>query len=275
MSNGKRPPIITGLVVCFVFLTLLTVVGFMIPWRPVVATEEGAGIDSVITFLLFVTGVLVIVGHVVLIRFLLRAKDSQETAYVRPSVKVEWMWSIIPVAVMVLVAEAGVLLVGSATWDKLYVERAENPLIVEIAGKQFEWLVRYPGKDGKFGTYDFREVNGVDNPLGLLEEDDNSLDDVFSRNVLVLPVGRPVAIRLRTYDVIHSFFVPEFRVKQDLIPGFDTEVRFTPTLVGEYELACAELCGYGHYEMGGKVLVVEPSEFESWLAGREVYFPEE
>ncbi len=275
MENGKRPPIVTGLVVCFALFTLLTVVGFMLPWRPTVATEEGAGIDAVITFLLFATGILIVIGHVVLIRFLLRAKDNQEEAYVRPAPKVEWMWSIIPVGLMMLLAEAGVLVVGSSTWDMIYVERAEDPVIVEVVGKQFEWLIRYPGVDGKYGNYDFKWVDGVDNPMGLDEDDPAAADDIFSRNVMVIPVGRRARISLRTHDVIHSFFVPEFRLKQDLIPGFGTEIRFTPTRKGEYELTCAELCGLGHYKMRGVVRVVDPAEYESWLAQRETYFPED
>ncbi|MHC4954812.1 MAG: cytochrome c oxidase subunit II [Planctomycetota bacterium] len=275
MENGKRPPIIRGLIVFFALITIFAVVGFMLPLRSEVASEEGKGIDAVITYLLWATGALVIIGHVVLIRFLLVGRDKQAAPYHRPPAKVEWMWGLIPVLVMMLVAEAGVLVVGNPTWDKLYVERAEDPLDVEVVGKQFEWLIRYPGKDGTYGKYDFAEVHGEDNPMGLVESDDAAADDVFSRNVLYLPLGRPVRIKMRTHDVIHSFFVPEFRVKQDIIPGFETELRFTPTRVGEYELVCTELCGLGHYTMRGVVHVVEPAEFEAWLAKREIYFPED
>jgi len=271
MEKRKPPTIIVALVVCFALFTILTVIGFAIPWRSEIASEEGRGIDSVITYLLFATGALVVFGHVILIRFLLKGRDDQDEAYVRPPPKVEWMWGIIPVIVMMLLAEAGVLVVGAATWDKLYVDKPTDPVVLEVVGKQFEWLVRYPGADNTYGAYDFKWVDGADNPLGLDEDDDAGLDDIISRNVIYLPRGRTAQIRLRTHDVIHSFFVPDFRVKQDVIPGFPTEIRFTPTLNGIYELACTELCGLGHYKMRGLVHVVEPAEYEAWLKARPTF----
>ena len=265
MESGSRPRIVTGLVAFFALITIVTVIGFALPWRSEVASEEGKGIDAVITYLLITTGLLVIVGHIVLIRFLWHGRDTNP--YTRPTARVEWLWGIIPVVIMMVLSEAGVLVVGAPTWDALYVHRADNPVILEVVGKQFEWIVRYPGKDGKFGAYDFKWVDGTDNPLGLDEDDENAQDDIISAQ-LYLPVGRPVRIRLRTHDVLHSFFVPDFRVKQDLVPGFPTEVRFTPTKTGEYELACTELCGLGHYTMNTQVQVVEPEEFAKWLASR-------
>jgi cytochrome c oxidase subunit 2 len=107
--------------------------------------------------------------------------------------------------------------------------------------------------------------------MGLDDRDAAALDDIVKRNVLHLPAGRPVVIRLRSYDVIHSFFVPAFRVKQDLIPGFPTRLQFTPTRVGEYELACAELCGLNHFQMRGQVKVVEPAAYEAWLVEQAKY----
>jgi len=271
MENRKPPRIIVALVAFFAIFTILSVIGFAVPWRSEVASEEGQGIDSVITYLLFATGALVVLGHAILIRFLLKGRDDQKTAYVRPPAKVEWMWGIIPVIVMMILAEAGVLVVGASTWDKLYVERSADPVILEVVGKQFEWLIRYPGKDKTYGAYDFKYVDGVDNPMGLDEDDDAGMDDIISRNVIYLPRGRTAQIRLRTHDVIHSFFVPDFRVKQDVIPGFPTEIRFTPTVNGVYELACTELCGLGHYKMRGEVHVVDPAEYEAWLNKRPTF----
>jgi len=265
MEQRSRPPVVIGLIVFFGLITIVTVALFCLPWRSEVASEEGKGIDAVITYLLVATGLLVVLGHYVLIRFLWRGDGGKE--YTRPAARVEWMWGIIPVVLMLLLSEAGVLVVGAPTWKKLYVDRPADPLLVEVVGKQFEWIVRYPGKDGTFGPYDFKWVNGADNPLGLDEDDDLATDDVIAKE-LYLPVGRPVSIRLRTHDVIHSFFVPEFRVKQDLIPGFPTEVRFTPTRTGEFELACTELCGLGHYTMNTQVKVLEAAEFDQWLASQ-------
>ena len=144
---------------------------------------------------------------------------------------------------MLIVSEAGVLVVSGPVWESLYAEEPKNPVFLEVVGKQFEWYIRYPGKDGKFGESDLKRVNETDNLFGLDDFDDAAQDDIIKRGQICLPVGRPVVLRLRTYDVIHSFFVPEFRVKQDLLPGYPTRLKFTPMREGEFDLACAELCG--------------------------------
>jgi len=106
----------------------------------------------------------------------------------------------------------------------------------------------------------------VRNPLGLDKNDPAAKDDLFFRGVLRLPVNRAAAVRLRSHDVQHSFSVPAFRVKQDLIPGATTRTQFVPIVEGTYEIACAELCGLGHYKMSGTVIVMSQQEFDEWLA---------
>jgi cytochrome c oxidase subunit 2 len=264
---GDRPAVAKGLIVFFAVLTAITIVGFLIPWRRPVASTEGAGIDTTITYLLVVSGILVICGHAILIRFIWHSSRREEAAaYGRPSKRAEWAWSIIPVLLMTVLSEAGVLVVSGPVWDSIYAEKPENPVTLEVAGKQFEWYVRYPGKDGKFGTFDLKRVNETDNLFGLDDDDEAAQDDIVKRGQICLPLGRPVVIRLHTYDVIHSFFVPQFRLKQDLIPGYMTQIKFTPSREGEFDLACAELCGLGHYTMKGKVRVVKPEEYETWLS---------
>jgi cytochrome c oxidase subunit 2 len=262
---AARPAAAKALITFFAILASLTVFGFLVPWRREVASEEGRGIDLTITYLLVVAGVLVVGGHLVLIRFLWTSSAGGEVAYGRPSRHAEWLWSVVPVLLMTVLSEAGVLLVSGPVWDSLYVEAPEDPVVVEIAGKQFEWYVHYPGADGKLGEHVLKNVNESDNLFGLDDFDKAARDDVIKRGQLWLPVGRPAVLRLRTYDVIHSFFVPEFRVKQDLLPGHPTRIKFTPTREGVFDLACAELCGLGHYTMKGQVHVVKPEEFEAWL----------
>jgi cytochrome c oxidase subunit 2 len=266
-----RPKIAKALIAFFAVLAALTVLGFLLPWRREVASEEGSGIDRTITYLLVVAGILVVAGHAVLIRFIWKSSGGAEAAYGRPSRGAEWLWSIVPVLLMLAVSEAGVFLVSGPVWESIYAEAPKDPVILEVAGKQFEWYVHYPGADGKFGEVDLRRINETDNLLGLgmdkigFVTDEAAKDDIVKRSQLYLPVGRPVVIRLRTFDVIHSFFVPEFRLKQDLLPGYPTRIKFTPTREGVFELACAELCGLGHYKMRGEVHVVSPQEFEAWL----------
>ena len=258
----------TPLVAFFGLVALLSLVGFLVGWRLDVASEEGKGIDATITYLLIVTGLIMLAGHAVLCWFLWKSGKRDMPAYKRPSARTEWKWAIIPVFLMIALSEGGVLLVSGPVWDALYVEQPKDPVVVEVVGKQFEWFMHYPGKDGKFGRSAIELVEG-DNPVGIDEDDDNSLDDIYKRSMLVVPVGRPVVLRLWTRDVIHSFFVPQFRVKQDLIPGFKSRLKFTPTRTGVFELVCTELCGLGHYTMRGEVHVVEPEEYEAWLEAQE------
>ena len=154
---------------------------------------------------------------------------------------------------------------------------ANEALVVQVTGEQFAWNVHYAGPDGKFGRTDVKLIDSQSNSLGLDRNDPNAKDDVTNLNQLYLPVNRPIILRLRSKDVIHSFGVPEFRVKQDAIPGLTIPIWFVPTVTTEemrtrtgkpefqYEIACAQLCGLGHYRMRGFVTVQTAEEFQKWL----------
>lgn len=159
-----------------------------------------------------------------------------------------------------------IFVIGIPIWAHIKEElpKPENSTVVEITAEQFSWLIRYPGSDGKFGKKDAALVH-ANNPLGLDEQDPESKDDVVSVNQLVLPLGQPVLITLTAKDVIHSFFVPEFRIKQDAVPGMRVPVWVEPTASGRFELVCAQLCGTGHYAMKGEVLVVSLQEYSEWM----------
>jgi cytochrome c oxidase subunit II len=150
-------------------------------------------------------------------------------------------------------------------------------LVVEVTGEQFAWNIHYAGPDGKFGKTDIKLLDLQSNPLALDRDDPAAKDDVTTLNQLYLPVNKPIIVRLRSKDVIHSFGVPEFRVKQDAVPGLTIPIWFVPnvttadmrTRMGnaefEYEIACAQLCGLGHAKMRGFVTVVTADEFQKWL----------
>src|SRR5262245_31926821 len=143
---------------------------------------------------------------------------------------------------------------------------AENEaVVVRVTAEQFAWNVHYPGADGVFGRREVRLV-APDNLIGLDKTDPNAKDDIVTINQLNLPVDRPVLIHLSTKDVIHSFGLVEMRVKQDAIPGLDIPVWFIPNRIGEYELACSQLCGLGHFRMKGFVSVKSEADFRNWLA---------
>ena len=153
-----------------------------------------------------------------------------------------------------------------------------DALLVQVTGEQFAWNVHYAGDDGVFGRTDIKLLDLQSNPLGLDRTDPAAKDDVTTLNQLYLPVNKPVIVRLRSKDVIHSFGVPEFRVKQDAIPGLTIPIWFIPNVTTaemrsrtgkaefQYEIACAQLCGLGHARMRGFVTVQTAEEFQKWMA---------
>jgi cytochrome c oxidase subunit 2 len=150
-------------------------------------------------------------------------------------------------------------------------------LVVQVTGEQFAWNVHYPGPDGKFGRTDIKLLDLQSNPLGIDRSDPAAKDDVTTLNQLYLPVNKPIIVKLRSKDVIHSFGVPELRVKQDAIPGLTIPIWFVANVTTEemrtrlgkpefqYEIACAQLCGLGHYRMRGFVTVQTAEDFRKWM----------
>ena len=160
-------------------------------------------------------------------------------------------------------------------------------LVVHVTGEQFAWNVRYAGPDGVFGRTDIKLLDLTANPLGLDRSDPAAQDDVTTLNQLYLPANRPIIVKLRSKDVIHSFGVPEFRVKQDAIPGLTIPIWFVPNVTTaemrsrtgnpafQYEIACAQLCGLGHYRMRGFVTVLTGEEFQTWMEGEQAKLKEQ
>ena len=161
-----------------------------------------------------------------------------------------------------------------------HVPAETEALVVHVTAEQFAWNVRYAGPDRKFGKTDITLIDLQMNPLGVDRNDPDAKDDVVTLNQLYLPANRPVIVKLRSKDVIHSFGVPEFRVKQDAIPGLTIPVWFIPNVTTaemrarkgnadfQYEIACAQLCGLGHYRMRGFVTVLSADEFQKWMDER-------
>lgn len=159
---------------------------------------------------------------------------------------------------------AAMLAPGLIVW-KQFVTVPDDATEVEVFAQQWNWSFRLPGEDGRLGTSDARLISG-ENPLGVNPHDSFGQDDVIVElSDLYLPVDRPVKMMLRSIDVLHNFYVPEFRAKMDMVPGMVTFFWFTPTRTGEFEVLCAELCGVGHGFMRGYVQVVEESEYQVWL----------
>ena len=161
-----------------------------------------------------------------------------------------------------------ILLVGFSIplWAKVVVQtpsEAEST-VVRVVAQQFQWNCHYPGPDGIFGQVSVDSMDDATNPIGLMRSDPSGKDDVWTINQLHLPVNKPALVYLTSKDVIHSFALNEMRVKQDIIPGMRIPVAWTPTVTGEYEIACAQLCGLGHYRMRGFMTIHTPETFKAW-----------
>lgn len=264
--DGRR---LYGIALSVAFLAVLGT-GVLLatrPWFPPVGSDHGVGVQRMLLYTLGATGLFFVLGHLALAyivgRFSLRPASRVEAG---PSSSGRWeRWLALgPAVVMALIAEGGVLALGLPVWGIYYGTPPEDALTVEVTGRQFFWVVRYPGPDGRFGRTEPALVR-ADNPIGLDVRDPAARDDVVLLNEWHVPVGRPVRALLRSLDVIHSLYLREFRVKQDAVPGMTISVWFTPRTTGTYEIACNHVCGLGHYRMRGFLYVDEPAAFEEWL----------
>lgn len=215
---------------------------------PEPASNLGAEIDSIYYLILIITGIIFVVVEVALVWFLIRyrRRDGRRAEYSHGNKTAEIVWTVIPFVLVLFIAYT-----SNGVWLKAKLADREDgaptdAIPMRVMAKQFEWNVSYPGPDGR-----------LDTP-----------DDFIVRNQLHVPVDRAVRIELGSEDVIHSFFLPDLRVKQDAVPGMVIPVWFEATKSGEYDWACAELCGLGHYRMRAKVTVHEAEAFEEWQANQ-------
>ncbi len=233
-------------------------------WLPPLASEHGAGIDAMINFTLTATGGLILLGHIVLGLFVWKFSRQDKITFRLAGPRMERRWSLAVALLVAAIAEGGVLVIGLPVWAKVYdTASPANALIIEVTTEQFAWNVRYAGPDGVFGRADPKRYS-LDNVLGQDPDDPAGRDDIVDLNMIHVEVNRPVLIRLRSKDVLHGFFLPHLRVKQDSVPGMKIDFWFVPNKTGSFELACAELCGLGHYEMRGVLVVMTPDEFRKW-----------
>jgi cytochrome c oxidase subunit 2 len=235
-------------------------------WLPELASRHGAGIDAMLVYLLVTVGALFVAGHIALALLIWSGARRPAIGARLASRRTELVLSGVLGLGMAAIAEGGVLAIGMPVWSEYFAaEQTADAVSLEVTAQQFMWNVRYPGPDRTFGRTDPRLVDDVTNPIGIDRADPAGADDVFTINEIAVPVDRTVRIRLRSKDVIHSFFLPNFRVKQDAVPGMTPEVVFVPTRIGNFELACAELCGLAHYRMKGFFNVMSQPDFDSWL----------
>lgn len=233
---------------------------------PELASRHGAGIDAMLNYLLVTTGAVFLIGYVLLGYFVWRGTRNARIQARTASRRTELLVSGLIGLAVAVIGEGGVLAIGMPVWDEYFRADPQGEVVeIDVTAQQFMWNVRYPGPDGVFGATDPALVDETTNPLGLVRNDPAGADDIVTINDIAAPVNRTVRVRLHSKDVIHSFFLPNFRVKQDAVPGMSPEVVFVPTRAGDYELACAEVCGLAHYRMRGFFHVLAEDEYHNWL----------
>jgi cytochrome c oxidase subunit 2 len=214
-------------------------------WFPTNASSYGGDVDRIFYIILYITGAVFLVVEGGLLVFLVRyrRRDGRTATYTHGNNRAEIIWTTIPAVIVVCLALLSQK-VWSAVKDPAHFPTDAIPIGVHV--KQFEWQITMPGPDGKLGTD----------------------DDIFRKNEMHLQVDRNYAVELTSQDVIHSFFIPAFRLKQDAVPGMTIVAWFRPTRTGVFDLACAQLCGLGHYRMEARVYVHTAEEFARWQAAQ-------
>jgi len=250
-----------------------TVHGHMI--LPDAASEHGKKIDSMFNITLILTTIVFIGTHITLFLFSFYYRNSgKRKAYYYPhNNALERIWTIVPALVLTVL-----VLMGFLTWRSIFykVEDPNNkPLSIEITSQQFLWTIRYPGADGVVGLKNYKLITGT-NGLGMDFKDKNNLDDQ-SADEMVIPVNKPVRLILTSKDVVHSFYMPHFRVQLNTVPGMTSYFEFTPTITTadmqtkvndpafKFLFYCSKICGSGHYNMQKVVRVVSQAEYDAWI----------
>jgi cytochrome c oxidase subunit 2 len=231
---------------------------------PVAAATHADKIDELIVLVHWLMAVLFVGWGLFFLYTLVRFRAGANAKASYHGVKATWSkW----VEGAVLVTEIVLLVFFSIP---VYGERVaafppeHESTVVRVVAEQFAWNIHYPGADGKFGKTDIKLVSAA-NPLGLDRNDADAKDDITTINQLNVPVNKPAIVHLSSKDVIHSFGLPQMRVKQDAIPGIVHNLWFTPSMTGEWEIACSQLCGLGHYRMRGFYTIQPQADFEAFL----------
>ncbi len=258
--------------IAFALVLVLVVIGSVLfhllsPWWMTPIASNWGYIDGTINLTFWITGI----GYVVIILFMaycvfrFRHQAGRQAAYQPENTKLEWY-----LGIWTTVAVLGLLGPGLFVWYQ-YIAVPKGALEFEVVGQQWQWSFRLPGQDGRLGTTDSSYIS-ADNPLGLNPSDPSGQDDVvIAGGDLHLALGKPVKVLLRSIDVVHDFYVPEFRAKMDLMPGLVTYFWFTPTKTGTFEALCAAFCGVGHSQMRGSVVVDNEDDYKGWLRKQHTF----
>ncbi len=249
---------------------------------PESASVQGDNYDSMLMVTLILTGFVFFATHIALFYFIFRYQSvpGRKSYYYAHNNKLEVLWTTVPALALVTL-----VVIGLKNWFAMTDVAPADSMVVQVMGKQFNWIIRYPGPDGVLGKTSFKLINDANNVLGLDWNDPAAKDDIIIENGEMHIVNkRNVHLVINSRDVIHDVGLPHFRLKMDAVPGITTTMWFTPKFTSEemkkktnnpdfvYEIACDQMCGKGHYSMRGTIIVQEEAEFNKWIASQPSYY---
>lgn len=246
--------------------------------NPPIASVHGHGMERMFWITMSVIGIAFVITQVLLFwySYKYQHKDGRRAYFFSHNNTIEVVWTIIPAIVM-----AALIFAGWKAWTRITGPAPKEAIVLEVMGKQFNWLVRYPGRDMKLGVVNYRLIDAV-NEFGFDLTDKSAVDD-FTAGEIHVPKGVPVLIKIRSRDVLHAVYMPHFRVQMYAVPGMPTRFWFTPTTTTDemraklgnpkfdYELACNQICGRGHFAMKMKIIVDEPDDYQNWYAAQKSF----
>ncbi|MEI8141409.1 MAG: cytochrome c oxidase subunit II [Chitinophagia bacterium] len=251
------------------------------------ASIQGEKVDQMIWVTLAITGIVFVVTQVLLFWFAYKYQenDNRKVFFFAHSTKLELIWTAIPAITLTVL-----VVFGLRNWFFFTGEPPKNAMVVEVTGKQFGWIFRYPGKDAVFGKKYYKNIDPATNSVGIVWDDKLAQDDILTEQTMYVVKGTPVKLIIGSRDVIHDVGLSHFRLKMDAVPGIPTTMWFTPKFTTKemkektgnpnfaYEISCDQMCGNGHYSMKGIVEVVTQEEYDMWMAKQKaqylVAFPE-
>ena len=248
------------------------------------ASVQGERVDSMLWLTLAITGIVFIITQILLFWFAYKyqADDNRKVFFFAHSTKLEALWTAVPAIVL-----TGLVILGLRNWYYFTGDAPKGAQEIEVTGKQFGWIFRYPGKDGQFGKKYYKNIDAASNSLGLIWSDSAALnlkddpathDDIVEEQSMYVVKGKPVKLIIGSRDVIHDVGLSQFRLKMDAVPGIPTTIWFTPKYTTaemkkitnnpnfQYEISCDQMCGNGHYSMKGVIEVVEQEDYDLWMA---------
>jgi len=254
------------------------------------ASLEGEKLDSMMNITITVTGIVFFITQILLFVFAYRYQERKSKAafYFPHNNTMEVVWTVVPAIVLSVL-----VVIGLRNWFIFTGDAPKHALVVEVTGRQFGWIFRYPGRDKQFGKRYFRNIDPSSNSLGLVwvdnpesnqKADPATFDDIVVEQTMYVVKGRPVKLVIGSRDVIHDVGLPHFRMKMDAVPGIPTTLWFTPKYTTaemrektgnsnfQYEISCDQMCGNGHYSMKGVIDVVTQQEYDLWMAKQKPYY---